>query len=150
MAALEDRRAYPSAPIVAVAGVVAHQGRVLLVRRGKAPAQGAWSLPGGALELGETLSDGLQREVLEETGLLVEPVRLLGAFDRIVRDDAGRVHFHYVLLDWLCTVAAGTLRAGSDASEVAWAEPEDLTADPPYSLEPSILALLSSLRGESG
>ena len=142
------RREYPDAPILAVAAVIAHQGRVLLVRRGRPPAPGTWSLPGGALELGETLNQGLRREIHEETGLLVRPVRLLGAFDRIVRDPENRIHFHYVLLDWLCTVEGGTLHAGSDASEAAWADPSELAADSAFSLETSIRSLLASIADE--
>ncbi len=138
-------REYPAAPIVTVSAVIAHHGCVLLIRRGKPPAHGTWSLPGGALELGETLTEGLFREILEETGLLIEPVRLLGAFDRILRDASGRVQFHYVLIGSLCTVAGGTPRAGSDASEIAWADPSELSSDPPFSLDPLILKLLASI-----
>lgn len=115
------RREFPSAPIVAVGAVIVDAGRVLLVRRGSEPLKGQWSLPGGALELGESLTDGLIREVREETGLLVEPVELIELLDRIHRD-GDRVRYHYVIVDYLCRVTGGDLSAATDADEVRWAE----------------------------
>lgn len=114
------RRDFPSAPIVAVGAVVVDADRVLLVRRGSEPLKGEWSLPGGALELGESLTAGLVREVREETGLLVEPVELIELLDRI-HHEAGRVRYHYVIADYLCRVTGGVLQAASDADEVRWA-----------------------------
>lgn len=106
--------------MVAVSAAVVEEGRILLVKRGREPAKGQWSLPGGVLELGETLRDGVIREVREETGLLVEPGPLLGVFENIVRDRWGEISFHYILVDyWACRVG-GTTVAGSDAPEVAW------------------------------
>ncbi len=130
----EDRR-YPSRPIVGVAGVVVFEGKVLLIRRGQEPMRGSWSLPGGALETGETMLEGVVREVMEETGLQVRPLELLAMLDRIVRDEQGAVEYHYVLLDWLCELAdeavGSAARAGSDATEVAWVDAEamDCMAD---------------------
>ncbi len=115
------QREYPSAPLVAVGAIIVVAGRVLLVRRGAQPLKGEWSLPGGALEIGETLSAGLIREVREETGLAVEPVELTELLDRIYRDGE-RVRYHYVIADYLCRVTGGVLRAASDADEVRWAE----------------------------
>lgn len=115
------RREFPSTPIVAVGAVVVDGGRVLLVRRGSEPLKGEWSLPGGALELGEALCEGLIREVEEETGLFVEPVELIELLDRIHRD-GGRVRYHYVIADYLCRVTGGTVKAATDADEVRWAE----------------------------
>lgn len=94
--------------------------RVLLVRRGKEPLKGEWSLPGGKLELGETLQEGVARESREETGLIVSPGAMVEMLDRIVRDDDGRVRYHYVLVDFMCAVVGGDLRAGSDAEDVQW------------------------------
>lgn len=115
------QREYPSAPLVAVGAIIVAAGRVLLVRRGTQPLKGQWSLPGGALEIGETLSAGLIREVREETGLVVEPVELIELLDRIYRDGE-RVRYHYVIADYLCRVTGGDLRAASDADEVRWVE----------------------------
>jgi 8-oxo-dGTP diphosphatase len=115
------RREFPSAPIVAIGAIIVDAGRVLLVRRGSEPLKGQWSLPGGALELGESLTSGLVREVREETGLLIEPVELIELLDRIHRDGE-RVRYHYVIADYLCRVAGGELIAATDADEVRWVE----------------------------
>jgi 8-oxo-dGTP diphosphatase len=117
------RREYPEAPVVGVGAVVIDGTKVLLVRRGHEPLKGQWSLPGGALELGETLEQGVAREVLEETGLVVIPVGMVEILDRIHREEStGLVRHHYVLIDFLCRVTGGNLRASSDADEVAWVE----------------------------
>lgn len=125
-----DYRRYPGRPIVGVAGAVVREGKVLLIRRGQEPMKGAWTLPGGALEVGETILDGVAREVLEETGLVVRPLELLALLDRIVRDERDAVEYHYVLLDWLCAVAEAedqtVARAGSDALEAAWVSADEL------------------------
>lgn len=115
------QREFPSAPLVGVGAVVVHDGRVLLARRGQAPLKGHWTVPGGVLELGETLVDGVAREVREETGLLVEPVELIEVLDRIHRLD-NRIQFHYVIADYLCRVTGGALQAASDADAVQWVE----------------------------
>jgi 8-oxo-dGTP diphosphatase len=125
-------REYPLAPIVGVAGVVVSRGEVLLIRRGREPLLGSWSLPGGALELGETMAEGVEREVWEETGLRVRPVELIATVDRIVHDDAGRVQYHYVLADWFCVLdegAAHELVCGDDASEAEWAARGEIYSD---------------------
>ena len=114
-------REYPLAPIVGVGAVVIHEDRVLLIRRGHEPMKGQWSLPGGALEVGETLTEGVRREVLEETGLEVEPVALIEVLDRIARDSEGRIQFHYVLVDYLCRITGGKLCCATDAVDARWA-----------------------------
>ena len=119
-------RDYPLAPMVGVGAVVIEGGRVLLIRRGHAPMKGEWSLPGGALEVGETLLEGVRREVREETGLDVEPVAMIEVLDRIARDAEGRVQFHYVLIDYLCRVTGGELCCATDATEARWASREEL------------------------
>ncbi len=101
--------------------VVVHEGRVLLVCRGSEPLKGHWTLPGGLLELGETVIEGVAREVREETGLVVEPMELVELVDRIHRE-TGRVRYHYVIADYLCRVTGGELRAASDAEAVRWIE----------------------------
>ncbi len=116
-------REYPARPIVGVGGVVLHEGKVLLVKRGRAPLAGAWSLPGGALRTGERITEGIIREVFEETAMHVIPVEQIATLDRIVHDAAGEVQFHYVLIDWRCRLAPGpaTPTAGGDAIDAAWA-----------------------------
>jgi ADP-ribose pyrophosphatase YjhB (NUDIX family) len=114
-------REFPSTPLVGVGAVVVEQGRVLLVRRGREPLKGHWSLPGGLLELGESLAAGVIREVREETGLRVEPVELIELLDRIHREGE-RVRFHYLIADYLCRVTGGALQAASDAEAVRWVE----------------------------
>jgi ADP-ribose pyrophosphatase YjhB (NUDIX family) len=115
----------PAAPVVGVGGVLVHEGRVLLVRRGKEPLYGRWVVPGGTVELGEPLDEALAREMREETGLEVEPLELITVFDRIERD-GGQVLYHYVIVDYLCRWLSGEARAASDALEVAWAAPDEL------------------------
>lgn len=119
-------REYPERPIAGVGAVILDAGRVLLVRRGHAPMKGEWSLPGGALEVGETLAEGVKREVLEETGLEVEPLAMVDVVDRIARDEAGRVQFHYVLVDYLCRVTGGAAACASDAVGLRWAAMDEL------------------------
>jgi len=119
------KREYPDRPIVGVGGVVVQNGRVVLVRRAKAPRMGEWSIPGGMLELGETLRDGVAREIEEETGLRVKSEEVLDVFDSIVTDAEGKTQYHYVLVDYLCSVTGGELRAASDVSEARWATREE-------------------------
>lgn len=128
----------PSAPVVGVGGVVVHEGRVLIIRRGKEPLYGRWVVPGGTVELGETLEEALVREMREETGVLVEPLEVLTVFDRIAREGA-RVSYHYVIVDYLCRWVSGEARAASDALEAAWASPEDL---PTFDLPPKALEVV--------
>jgi ADP-ribose pyrophosphatase YjhB (NUDIX family) len=119
-------RAYPDRPIVGVGAIILRDKQVLLVRRDSEPRRGEWSLPGGMLELGETLREGVEREVLEETGLRVRVKQVVEVFDSIIPDAAGRTEFHYVLIDFLCVPIEGELRAGSDVAEVVWARVDDL------------------------
>jgi len=100
--------------------------RILLIQRGGEPLSGWWSLPGGGLETGETLKDGVCREVLEETGLIVEPVQMLTIFERIMPDTAGRTEYHYVLVDYICRVTGGTLAAADDCAGVRWVNRDEL------------------------
>lgn len=118
------QREFPLCPLVGVGAVVVHKGRVLVARRGHAPMKGRWTLPGGLLELGETMAEGVAREVREETGLLVEAVELIEVIDRILKQEE-RIQFHYVIADYLCRVAGGELHAASDADAVRWIEPAE-------------------------
>jgi 8-oxo-dGTP diphosphatase len=115
------QREFPAAPLVGVGAVIVDNRRVLLVKRGTEPARGRWSIPGGLIELGESLSQAVVREVREETGLHVEPIELVEILDRIHRD-GDRVRYHYVIADYLCRVVGGTLLAASDADAVRWVE----------------------------
>jgi len=119
-------REYPAAPVVGVGAVVISGGRVLLVRRGRPPSQGIWSLPGGVVELGEELKSACAREVAEETGLGVTVGPLVEVVERILRDEQGRVQFHYVLADFLCAAEEAAPKAGDDAAEAKWVELSDL------------------------
>jgi 8-oxo-dGTP diphosphatase len=124
-------RLYPARPIVGVGGVIIDAGRVVLIKRRFEPLAGQWSLPGGSLEVGETLADGAARELREETGLVVEVGPVIEVFDRILHDDDGRVRYHFVLVDYLCRPRSGTLEAGDDVSDARWVSLEDLA---PYGL----------------
>ncbi|MGD0359521.1 MAG: NUDIX hydrolase [Bryobacteraceae bacterium] len=117
---MSDNRRYPKRPILGVGALIFNRGRILLIERGKAPMKGYWSLPGGALETGETLEQGIVREVREETGLEVQPVKVLEIFERIIRDAQGVPEYHYVLIDYVCRVTGGFLKAADDASRAAW------------------------------
>jgi len=119
-------REYPDRPIVGVGAVIVDQGRVLLVKRGSPPLLGEWSLPGGVVELGETLRAAAEREALEETGLVVKAGEVLEVLDRIIPGKDGAPQYHYVLIDFLCVVKGGELRAGGDAADVAWVSEKKL------------------------
>jgi 8-oxo-dGTP diphosphatase len=132
---MTPKREYPDQPLVGVGGVVIDNGRALLIRRGSPPLEGQWSIPGGLLELGETLAQGVARELAEETGLEVHVLELIEAFERIAPalpradgtpGDTVRPQYHFVILDYLCEVRGGTLRAASDALEFAWAREDQL------------------------
>ena len=121
-------RTYPDRPFVGDGAVIVDAARVVLIRRRFAPLAGEWSLPGGVVEAGETLEDCVTREMREETGLDVEVGPVIEVFDRITRDDSGRVLYHYVLVDYLCWPTGGTLQAGSDVDAAVWTSTADLSA----------------------
>lgn len=123
-----DDRRYPKRPIVGVGAIILRRDRILMAQRGKEPLKGWWSLPGGALELGESLTDAVSREVLEETGLVVRPVAMFEIFERIMRDAGGAPEYHYVLIDYVCRITGGTLCAGDDVCRVEWVRRRDLAA----------------------
>jgi 8-oxo-dGTP diphosphatase len=120
------KREYPETPLVGVGAVILDQGRVVLVKRKFPPLAGEWSIPGGRLEVGETLREAVVREAHEETGLTVEPAEVLGVYDRLLRDDGGRILYHYVLIDFLCRRLAGELQAGGDADDAHWFSQEEI------------------------
>ena len=148
-------RRYPARPIVGVGAVIlVDEGdaawlnglqlagkapAVVLIKRRYEPLAGQWSLPGGMLETGETLEHGVAREILEETGLVIEVGPVVEVFDRILLDPDQRVRHHYVLVDYLCRARGGMLQAGSDVSEVAIADPRALAA---YAVAPKVDAVV--------
>jgi 8-oxo-dGTP diphosphatase len=132
---MTPRREYPDHPMIGVGGVVIDNGRTLLIRRGSAPLQGEWSIPGGLLEVGETIEHAVVRELAEETGLEVQVIELIEVFERIfpappsadgTQGDPARPQYHFVILDYLCEIRGGTIAAASDALEFAWAGEEEL------------------------
>jgi len=118
-----DTRQYPERPIVGVGAVIVDEGRVVLIKRKYEPLKGHWSLPGGMVEIGETLESALSREMLEETGLRVDVGPVIEVFDRIMHDEQKRVRYHFVLIDYLCWPAGGTLTPGSDVDAAIWVDP---------------------------
>lgn len=142
----EDRR-YPKRPLVGVGAIIFDGPRILMAQRGKAPLLGWWSLPGGALETGELLADAVRREVLEETGLVVEPLNVIEIFERIIRDGAGAPEYHYVLIDYICRVTGGALQAGDDVSRVEWVLREGL---PKLQITEGTLGVIEKAFGNAG
>ncbi len=133
------RRDYPDRPIVGVGAVIVDRGRVVLVKRGNPPLLGEWSLPGGVVELGETLRTAAEREAREETGLIVKATEVIEVLDRIIPGEKATPQYHYVLIDFLCTVQGGKLQAGGDAAEVRWADRDDLSG---YRLETPAMSVI--------
>jgi len=115
----EDRE-YPKHPLVGVGAIVMRGDSVLLVKRNKEPSKGMWSIPGGLVEIGETVKDALRREVMEECGIEIEPTELFEVVDAVNRDDKGRVRFHYIIVDFLSGWRGGDLAAGSDVADARW------------------------------
>lgn len=134
-------RLYPARPIVGVGGVIVDAGQVVLIKRRYEPLAGQWSLPGGSLEVGESLADGAARELREETGLVVEIGPVIEVFDRILHDEDGRVRYHFVLVDFLCRPRGGTLEAGDDVSDARWVPLDGLA---PYALTEKATAIVAA------
>jgi 8-oxo-dGTP diphosphatase len=124
----DDPRRHPQRPIVGVGAVVFDDDRVLLVKRGREPLKGEWSLPGGAVEVGESLETAVAREVFEETDLQVEVGPVIEVLDRIHHAVDGRVEYHFVIVDYLCSPRGGLVKPGSDASDARWVPPAELPA----------------------
>jgi len=137
-----SRREYPDSPRVGVGAIVIHEGRVLLGLRGVEPNRDLWAIPGGSLKLGETLQQGAEREIFEETGVVIRAGRPILSFDSIRHDEAGRIRFHYVVVDLEAEYLSGEPRGGDDALEARWFSPQDLTAVP---VSPPTLQLLRTI-----
>ncbi|MGH9584940.1 MAG: NUDIX hydrolase [Bryobacteraceae bacterium] len=125
-----DNRRYPARPILGVGALILDGRRVLLVQRGNEPLRGCWSLPGGGVESGERLEDALVREVYEETNLRVQTGPIATVFERLMPDASGACEYHYVLIDFYCTIAGGDLLAGSDSAGAEWFDIDALGALP--------------------
>lgn len=136
-------REFPQAPLIGVGAVIVDEGRVLLVQRGREPLKGHWSLPGGLVEVGESLQTAVIREVEEETGLLVEPVELIELLDRIHRE-GDRIRYHYVIADYLCSVTGGALKAASDADAVRWVERAEWNSHSALVLDPVTVRVIEA------
>lgn len=113
-------REYPQLPIIGVGAVITREGNILLIKRGNEPGAGQWSLPGGIVELGESLEDAVRREVYEECGIKVEIENLVGIVERVIRDDEGKIKYHYIIIDYTARYLKGALRPGSDVTDVRW------------------------------
>lgn len=133
-------RTYPERPIVSVGAVVLDGERVLLVKRGHEPLKGQWSVPGGVVELGETLDEALRREVREETGLAITVGGVIEVLDRVQRAADNRVEYHYVIIDYLCGVAGGHLACATDADDARWVGRADLAT---YRLTATLAAVIA-------
>lgn len=130
------QREFPETPLMGVGAIIVdQQARVLFARRGHEPMKGRWSIPGGLVELGETLADAVRREAREETNLGIEPIELVELLDRVYREE-GRVRYHYVIADYLCRITGGQAQAGDDATELHWAERSEWTAPSALNLDP--------------
>lgn len=144
---MSEGREYPARPIVGIGVAVLRPGAVLLVRRARPPNLGAWSLPGGGQELGETAEQAARRELLEETGLTVGALHLAANVDSIARDEAGRVRFHYTIIDFAARWESGEPRAGSDVSEAVWARVDQLDSFALWSEAIRVIGIAQKLLG---
>lgn len=123
---MAESREYPERPVIAVGGVVISGARVLLIRRGQPPLEGRWSIPGGLLELGETIAQAIARELMEEAEVQVRALELIEIYEKVLRLPNQPPQYHFVILDYLCELKGGTAQAGTDVTEVAWAAEQDL------------------------
>ena len=147
MSLITLRREYPDNPIASVGALIFSGENVLLVMRRNEPSKDLWGLPGGVVELGERVEDAIVREVEEETGILVKPLRLFTVLDNIRRDDEGRIQFHYILFEFLCALVEGELRASTDASDARWIPIADLDS---YEMSRLAKELITRVADEEG
>jgi 8-oxo-dGTP diphosphatase len=137
-----SKREYPDRPVVGVGAVVIRDGKILLVKRGIAPSKGLWAIPGGALDLGETLQQAAEREILEETGVVIRARKPIYAFDFFERSGDGRIRFHFVIVDLAADYISGEVRGADDALDARWLAPADLDHLP---VSENTLKLLSAV-----
>jgi 8-oxo-dGTP diphosphatase len=138
-----SKREYPDSPVVGVGAVVIKDGKVLLVERGIAPGKGLWAIPGGSLKLGETLQQGAEREILEETGITIKAGEPFFSFDFFERDGDGRIRFHYVIVDMKADYISGEVQGADDALDARWVSPGELNDLP---VSKNTLKVLENLR----
>lgn len=136
------KREYPDHPRVGVGAIVIEKDRVLLVCRGIPPSRGLWAIPGGGVEIGETLKDAAEREILEETGIRIEADRPVYSFDFIERDDEGEIRFHYVIVDFMARYLGGEVKAADDAADAKWLTWKEIQALP---VSPNTLRVLRAV-----
>ena len=139
---MENRRLYPTKPIVGVGVLIRSRDRYLLIKRAGDPDAGLWSIPGGLVELGETIEETLVREAREETGLDIKLLSLIGVVDKIIKDDERNIKFHFVIIDYLAEPLSGFLEASSDALDAKWVKAEELAK---YNLTSSLIELLKNI-----
>ncbi|HNU84201.1 MAG: NUDIX hydrolase [Pseudomonadota bacterium] len=139
----QSGREYRELPRVGVGAIVIHEGKILLVKRASPPGKGFWAIPGGLVELGETVREAAERELLEETGVKVRAGEVFCVFDFIDRDVAGGIRYHYVIVDFLADYLGGEPRAADDASEARWVPPEEASA---LNLSPATRRLLRQMK----
>jgi len=143
---INSDREYPTRPVVAVGAIILSDDRILLVKRKNPPGQGLWTIPGGAVELGETIKDALKREVREETGLEIEIIKPIEIVDEIVRDESGKIRFHYVIIDFLVKPVGGELCASSDVLDAEWVKFSEIEN---YKISKTLKRILGKLRDSS-
>jgi len=123
---MNDERWYPSHPFIGVGALIERDGRYLLIKRGNEPSKGKWSIPGGKVELGESLTEAVKREVMEECHVQIEIMKIFNVMDRILKDDSGAIKYHFVLIDYYAKYVSGEARAQSDADEMKWVTAEEM------------------------
>jgi 8-oxo-dGTP diphosphatase len=142
--ASKNKNAYPNCPLVAVGAIVFKDNCVLLVRRGQAPSEGVWAIPGGSVEIGETLQEAAEREIFEETGIRIRAGKPIYTFDVIDRDADGKIRFHYVIVDLAADYVSGQPAGGDDASEARWVSTQQISE---LEVSPPTLRLLKTRFG---
>jgi 8-oxo-dGTP diphosphatase len=125
-----SKREYPDYPRVGIGAIVIKEGKVLMIKRAAKPNQNLWAIPGGMLELGETLQEGAEREIFEETGIRIKAGNPIYTFDFMERDSDGQLHFHYIIIDLEATYLEGEVAAADDALDACWMSPEDCQCRP--------------------
>jgi ADP-ribose pyrophosphatase YjhB (NUDIX family) len=120
------KRLYPQAPVASVGAIIIRHDKILLVKRGRQPSKGLWSIPGGAIELGESARNALKREVKEECGIDIRVGPIFDIVDKVTRDRKGRIVYHYIIIDFIAKYVKGSLKAATDITDVSWFSPREM------------------------